>query len=120
MLEPDLVLPSQLSDAGPGRLVPEIRLAAAVLEDAIVVLRRRADSNGRRQRDFFDTRRWLWDDDRGWPFAFRNVCELLALDAAAVRTQLESPGAPRSRGKRRRVSTFGAARSSCHAKSPGA
>ncbi len=89
-LETEVLLPSQVWNVGPLRLVPELRLAAAVLEDAIRVLRGRAEAGGRFERDFFDTRRWLRDDDRAWPFAFRNVCELLALDPIAVRMQMES------------------------------
>ncbi len=89
-LEPEAVLPSQFWDGSRLPLVPELRLAAAVLEDAILVLCGRADAGGRNERDFFDTRRWLWDDDRAWPFAFRNVCELLALDPIAVRVRMES------------------------------
>ncbi len=111
ILEPSVLLPSQVADGSSRRILPELRLAAAVLEDAITCLGRGADARGRHHRDFFDTRRWLWDDDRSWPFAFYNVCELLALDPMAVRMQLE--GLCGDGPARRRVSTWKAARSSC-------
>ena len=69
---------------------PEVRLAGAVLEDAIRVVVARTATHGRarRRREFRETRDWLLDDDRTWPFAFLNVCEMLALDPAAVRESL--------------------------------
>jgi hypothetical protein len=50
--------------------------------------RRCARSRGRRVgqwRAREQTHQWFFDDDRQWPFAFRNVCVLLGLDAEALR-----------------------------------
>lgn len=52
----------------------------AVLEDAVATL----------ARDMRDQQTWRWfdSDDVRWPFSFRNVCDVLALDAEAVRGAL--------------------------------
>jgi len=39
----------------------------------------------RRAREYRDAREWLLDDRRDWMFSFHNVCELLSLEARAVR-----------------------------------
>jgi hypothetical protein len=64
----------------------EIRLVAALFEDALRCIVRNADAHhGQRWRDFVAAQEWFKDDRRDWPFAFANVCEFLALDAAEVR-----------------------------------
>jgi hypothetical protein len=84
MTEPAMVLPCQYADACAPRLLSELALVAAILEDAIRSLSRR-DPSGPRRREFVEARDWLLDDGRAWPFAFRNVCDLLGVDAAALR-----------------------------------
>ena len=104
--QPATLLPCQYADASASRLVSELALVAAILEDALRSLARR-DPNGPRRREFVEAREWLLDDNRAWPFAFRNVCDLLRVDAAALRStfhdRLESQerlGQP-NRGSRR-------------------
>lgn len=83
--EPVILLPSQLAHCS-AHSIPELKLVAAILEDALLCINRRAGARrGRRRREFMDAWHWLWNDRRDWPFAFRNVCDLLGLDAAAVR-----------------------------------
>ena len=83
--EPVVLLPSQLASSG-SESIPELKLVAAILEDALLCINRRASARrGRRRREFMDAWHWLWNDRRDWPFAFRNVCDLLEIDAAAVR-----------------------------------
>ena len=68
---------------------PEMHLVAAILEDAVSCLTRNAGARrGRRRRELVEARTWFQDECREWPFAFVNVCELLGLDAAAVRQRL--------------------------------
>lgn len=83
------VLPTQLtSPSGRGRS-PEVRLAAAVLEDAFYCVTRNDGARSRTQRqDFIEARNWFFDTSRQGPFAFENVCDVLALDADAVRQRL--------------------------------
>jgi hypothetical protein len=68
----------------------EIRLVAALFEDALRCLVRNADAQrGQRWRDFVAAQEWFKDDRRDWPFAFANVCEFLALDATEVRDYVD-------------------------------
>jgi hypothetical protein len=68
--------------------VGELRLMAAVLEDAIHVLRKRPRSRAGRE-----AREWLHSGDRTWPFSYERICEALDLDANQVRTRIASNGA---------------------------
>jgi hypothetical protein len=108
--EPALLLPCQYADASAPRLVSELALVAAILEDALRSLSRR-DPAGPRGREFIEARDWLLDDGRAWPFAFRNVCDLLGVDAAALRDtfkdRLEPPKRPGRPNRCSRRSIFG-------------
>jgi len=69
----------------------EVRLASAILEDAFrCILKRPVAVQGRRAKEFHEAHQWFTNDNRDWPFAFPNVCDLLALDAAAVRKRVQS------------------------------
>ena len=76
------ILPSQL--ASPSHWSAELRLAAAVLSQAMSEIRlRRPD-----QRDHVQVAaalRWVNSNDGSWPLSFLRICELLQLDAAWVR-----------------------------------
>jgi hypothetical protein len=63
--------------------VGELRLMAAVLEDAVNILRRRPRSRAGRE-----AREWLASRDASWPFAFERICDALDLDADSVRRQI--------------------------------
>ena len=63
--------------------VGELRLMAAVLEDAINILRKRPRSRAGRE-----AREWLGSRDASWPFAFERICDVLDLDADSVRRQV--------------------------------
>ena len=67
--------------------VGELRLMAAVLEDAIHVLRKRPRSRAGRE-----AREWLHSDDRNWPFAYERICEALDLDPNQVRNRIANSG----------------------------
>jgi len=56
---------------------------AAVLEDAVNILRRRPRSRAGRE-----AREWLSSRDASWPFAFERICDALDLDADSVRRQI--------------------------------
>lgn len=101
--EPAVILPAQTIDRRLARM-PEMRLVAAMFDDAVECVVRNVDARcGARRRQFLEACDWLWDDTRGWPFAFANVCDLLGLDAAAVRERLETivPGQRRGSEKSR-------------------
>lgn len=85
--QPMIVLPAQTGGGSAGRLVPELGLVTAILHDAVESILRGYDVRGRDQ-DFAPACKWVFDDNRCWPFAFRNVCDFLGLDAAALRESL--------------------------------
>jgi hypothetical protein len=63
--------------------VGELRLMAAVLEDAINIIRKRPRSRAGRE-----AREWLASRDASWPFAYERICEALDLDADRVRREV--------------------------------
>lgn len=84
--EPLTVLPSQFTRSKVHRSCPEMHMVAAIFDDALQCVLRNADArSGQRLQAFRGAWDWFWDDTRDWPFACANVCDLLALDIAAVR-----------------------------------
>ncbi len=65
------------------RHVGELRLMAAVLEDAINVIRKCPRSRAGRE-----AREWLSSTDASWPFAFERICEAFEIDPEHVRRQV--------------------------------
>ncbi len=88
--QPAGLLPSQTVSRRTLARMPEMRLVAAMFDDAVeCIVGNVAARCGTRRREFVEARDWLWDDTRGWPFAFANVCDLLGLEASAVRKRLD-------------------------------
>lgn len=87
VVDPEVVLPQQ---QGARYALPcggERRLMLAVLEDAINVYGWKAnDWKGRTMRE--EVRRWFAATDYTWPFSFVNICDVLGLEAEAVRRAL--------------------------------
>jgi hypothetical protein len=81
----ELMMPAQFhmpaSEAWPG----EKRLMLAVLTDAIEILLKGPGTNGRRRGLYDETANWMRRNDTAWPYSFVNVCDVLGLDADAVR-----------------------------------
>jgi hypothetical protein len=73
--------------AGP----PERRLMVAVLTDAIECFQKNLSaSNSRRRRLFIEAEMWIRSEDITWPFSFRNICDILGVDADALRERTEA------------------------------
>ena len=86
LLDPVASLAFGLSHTSAARLLPEVALMAAVLEDALRCIQKNLNARrGRARRDFLDACRWVFQPDRSWPFAFENVCDTLGLSPGAVR-----------------------------------
>jgi hypothetical protein len=107
---PEALLPDQYFDrvAGCAREMPEKRLMAAVLLDALVHLQRDGSSGAA------EVRAWIAGSGRGSPFSFANVCEALGLDPSYLaRGLMDRPriAARRVRLVRRRISIGGRRRS---------
>ena len=74
----------------PKESTPERRLLAAVLQDAVQIIRRGLKYH--EDRELADTYRdalaWVAADRDAWPFCFVALCEALGFDADSVRTRL--------------------------------
>ena len=66
-------------------------LAAGILKQAAVDLRRFHGATSAVEREFFlDAHRWVTSDDYSWPFSFLNVCQTLNLAPETVREEMLS------------------------------
>jgi hypothetical protein len=64
-------------------------LAAGILEQATLDLRRFHGATSAVEREFYlDAYRWVISDDCSWPFSFSNVCQLLDLIPETVREEV--------------------------------
>ena len=93
LFQPDLLLPSQFHDRFRRRrqLDGERRLMLAVLEDAVEMYRKHCGPrSGRNRQLFLDAEEWIENDDRMWMFSFRNLCDVLELDADYLRRGLHA------------------------------
>lgn len=67
----------------------EKRLMLAVLHDALSRFQTRDypfKANGKVV--VREAAHWIWSDDRDWPFAYLNICELLDIDPHWLRSEL--------------------------------
>jgi hypothetical protein len=81
--QPSIRLPSQIGATCP-RFVAELGLIAAILEEAFRTVSRQG-GRLRQRRAAAEAYEWFFEEDQKWPFAFQNVCDLLGLDAQALR-----------------------------------
>ena len=64
-------------------------LAAGILKQAGLDLRRFHDATSEIKREFYlDAYRWVMSDDCSWPFSFLNVCQALNLAPETVREEV--------------------------------
>jgi hypothetical protein len=64
-------------------------LAAGILKQAALDLRRFHDASSAVEREFYlDAHRWVTSDDCSWPFSFLNVCQTLNLAPGTVRQEV--------------------------------
>jgi hypothetical protein len=93
-IEPDILMPSQFNDLARRRksLEGETRLAFAVLEDAVrtYVKHLHAPARPWRQREFNEVRAWFDAKRARSPFGFRNICDVLDLDADCLLKRLNT------------------------------
>jgi|SRR5215813_6856875 len=101
-LEADTILPVQFY-ARSASLTPQLKLRAAVLEEAFHCVNLKVSISGTQNRSAAERRRytardetvaWFASDDRDWPYSFVNICEALDLDPEAVRARIGHVVAP--------------------------
>lgn len=88
---PAATLPSQMPGAAlaDASVHPEKRLMLAVLEDAVATFQRTLHDPGRRaQRLHLEAADWFASTDVSWPYAYRNVCDALGIEAEWLREGL--------------------------------
>jgi hypothetical protein len=94
-IPPDEMMPVQFSDLWYRRpRTAGEKIALAILERAITDLRQYRTVEGttprgtrarRAQRLYTDAFRWVYSNDRIYPFSFINVCEILKISPQALR-----------------------------------
>ena len=76
-------------------VAPERALLLAIVWQAVIDLQKyRFATRRRQQRLYMEAYRWVASDDRKWPYAFRNVAEMLNVAAERLRAQLLGDVAP--------------------------
>lgn len=91
LFEPDTLLPAQYfaAFAREGGVVRERRLMLAVLQDAVECYQKYALARDPKGRLLFeDSQNWIESDEREWPFAYENICEVLGLNPEYIRRGL--------------------------------
>jgi hypothetical protein len=70
-------------------VAPERSLVLAVVWQVVIDLQKyRFATRRRQQRLYMEAYRWVASDDRKWPYAFRNVAEMLDVAPERLRAQL--------------------------------
>ncbi|MEO8603449.1 MAG: hypothetical protein ABI629_12805 [bacterium] len=83
-----MILPSQYFRP-PDNLAPERRLMMAILADVIRCIEKyRSHTDARGRRMFVQAKQWLVAEEPSWPYSFQHICDLLDLEANAVRYRL--------------------------------
>ena len=91
MLEPDVLLPSQMYDRfrGHADLEAERRLMLAILEDAVSCYQKYAGATGVRARRLFrEADAWFQEEDVNWVFSFESICGVLDIEPTYFREHL--------------------------------
>jgi hypothetical protein len=71
------------------RLSPEQELMLAVLRQGLDDYGRAlTESHVRARRERYTLERWIFGDDRQWPYSYLNVCEAVGIDPCALRKEL--------------------------------
>jgi hypothetical protein len=92
LIEPEILLPSQLFDRFGGRsiLEGERRLMLAILEDAVSCFQKFAGATRPRGRRLFqEAHDWFFGEESGWIFSFESVCTVLGIHPEYFRTNLQ-------------------------------
>jgi hypothetical protein len=91
LFQPEVVLPAQMSWGAScdGNTSGARALMLAILEDAMLCIERGSRRrHWRARRLATDAESWVRSDSREWLFSFVSICDVLGIDADAVRVRL--------------------------------
>jgi hypothetical protein len=91
LFQPDPTVTDEYLDTFRPResLEPEKRLILAVLEDAVSCFQKYLFARDRKGRALFrEIEEWIFEEENGWIFSFKNTCEALGLEPGYVRQGL--------------------------------
>lgn len=88
LFQPDVLLPAQYFERNKKKTeaMPEKALMLAMLEDAAWCFQKyrlAADKKGKIL--FKEAKSWIFDDDESWVFSYRNICDVLGIEADYLR-----------------------------------
>lgn len=89
---PDFIHPVQFAERWKGirETTKEELLALAVVEQAVIDIRKYCGRRGHDHVLYNDAYRWVTSTNREWPFSFVNLCDLLGLSPTAIRGEVLS------------------------------
>ena len=91
LFQVDILLPVQYQQSRRNRylLLPEQKLALAILEDAVACYQKHQfDQTAKGRALFRDAAQWVMNPDENWIFSFENICAVLELNATYIRDGL--------------------------------
>ncbi len=92
IFQPDILLPIQYHRTRRTRhlLLPEQKLALAILEDAVACYQRYAQSRAERAETIYrEAEAWIMKPDHPWIFSFERICDVLTLNPTYIRAGLK-------------------------------
>ena len=108
LFQPDILLPAQYQQSRRNRylLMPEQKLALAILEDAVACYQKHQSDRTAKGRALFRmAEEWVMNPDENWVFSFENICAVLELNATYMRAGLSRHQA-RSELRERKISVY--------------
>jgi hypothetical protein len=92
LVEPEILLPSQLYNRNRGLSVleGERRLMLAILEDAVSCFQKYAGATRPRSKRLFqEAEDWFFEENGSWVFSFESICAVLSINPDYFRTSLK-------------------------------
>jgi hypothetical protein len=108
LFQPDILLPVQYQQSRRNRclLMPEQKLALAILKDAVACYQKhQSDRTAKGRALFRAAEEWVMNLDENWIFSFENICAVLELNATYMRGGLSRHQA-RLQLRERKISVY--------------
>jgi hypothetical protein len=100
IFEAEVILPAQMSwgARGHGNTSGAYALMRAILEDAVLCIERGRRRHPRTRQLAAEAETWMRSDCRDWLYSFASICDVLEIDADALRVRLLSNGEHPAKG----------------------